>query len=51
MNKEFIINIQKNKRNGQFTCSLPKKDLPKTFIEDFDKLGKLNAKIKMEGWF
>lgn len=46
----MIIKIIRNKCNGQFVASFSKKDLPKDFLDDYDKLGKVKAKIKFEGW-
>lgn len=51
MSNEFIVKIVKNKNNGQLNCSLPKRQLSKEFLKEFDKVGTANVKIKMEKWF
>lgn len=48
MNKPFCVNVVRNKKSGQMVLSLPKKQLSKNLLKDFDIIKKL--KIKVEGW-
>ena len=46
MEKSFIGNIIKNKRNGQININPKKSELSKDFLKELDNLGKRKIKIK-----
>jgi len=46
--KILNLKIIKNKSNGQINLSLPKKKLPKKFIEELNSIQ--SVKINLRGW-
>lgn len=46
--RPFSVKPRINKINGQINVSLPKRKLPKAFLNDLDKLN--SVKLKLEGW-
>lgn len=46
MTKEFWCKVIKNKKNGQYNLSLPKKKISPRILKEMDKLGKVKIKVK-----